>query len=127
MVPEHYRNLVEKLKMKTQNGQAVWNKTSGENEFKLDLGQGTITTDKWFDPQSKKNFIDLRIWNEKGDCIDTFKVAKIDNIQDFDYLLDLHNMARKAYFKVDETFRNILKELDSDKTIGKDPEADLPF
>ena len=46
----------------------------------------------------------------------------------YNYLIELHSLAKRAYFKVDETFKTIFKELDSDKTIGTErKDDDLPF
>lgn len=118
MITENFRTLIEKLKQKTTSKQAIWTKTSRDNEFKLELQKGAITTD-WFDDGSQIKWIDLIIYNDTGDVIDRIAFSSEEGA-DYAYVLDLHSMANRAYFKVDETIQGIFNELDSDKIVGKE-------
>ena len=127
MIPENFKTLVDKLVEKTSRKEAVWSKTSRDDEFKLDLGKGAITLDRWQNEETNEQLVDLAVLNENGDKIDYIYFSYSEK-EDFKYLTDLHSLAKRAYYKVDETFKLIFKELDSDKTIGTKNEQDnLPF
>ena len=127
MIPENYKILIEKLKLKTDKKEAVWSKTSRDNEFKLDLGKGAITVDSYSEDYNR--FIDMTILNDRGDTIDRIFFTSNEE-EEYHFLSDLHTLARRAYYKIDETIKEIFKELDSNKTIGNEnvaPLDDLPF
>lgn len=129
MVPDNFKILVDKLKAKTTKKEAIWTKTSRSNEFKLDLGKGAITVDSWEADDDYKQLVDIAVINEDGDRVDSIQFSSMEK-EDYKYLIELHAMAKRAYYKVDETFKTIFKELDSDKTIGterKPSPDDLPF
>ena len=119
MIPDNFVTLIQKLKEKTIAHKAIWVKTSRDNEFKLDLGKGAITTDRWISPEINLDCVDLVIINEKGDKVDSIEIASSYK-EDYKVLVELHVLAKRAYYKVDETFKNIFKELDDDKIIGKE-------
>lgn len=122
MIPENFKTLVDKLIEKTTKREAIWSKTSRDDEFKLDLGKGAITTDRWTG-SSGESLVDIAVINERGDRIDSIYFSSTEK-NDYEYLVELHSLAKRSYFKVDETFKSIFKELDSDKTIGKDKSGD---
>lgn len=129
MVPDNFKTLVEKLKEKTVKQEAIWSKTSRDEEFKLDLEKGAITVDRWLNEETGEQLVDIAVINDRGDRIDSIYFSQADK-DDYKYLIELHTMAKRAYYKVDETFKSIFKELDSDKTIGKEKKVDnddLPF
>jgi hypothetical protein len=127
MIPENFVTLIDKLSEKTSKKEAVWSKTSRDDEFKLDLGKGAITIDRWQNDDNNEQSVDLAVMNENGDRIDYIFFTYADR-DDFKNLAELHSLAKRAYYKVDETFKSIFKELDSDKTIGIKGEQDsLPF
>lgn len=124
MISDNIKTLIEKLKRKTQAGQAIWSKTSRDSEFKLEMQKGAITTDNWQDDYGNF-FVDLAIINENGDVIerDVFPGEEID---DYLILQEIYELAKKSYYRSDETLKTIFEELDSDKIIGKD-KGGLPF
>lgn len=127
MIPENFKILVDKLKEKTTKKEAIWSKTSRDDEFKLDLGKGAITVDRWNGEDPDEQFVDIAVINDRGDRIDSIYFMSSEK-EDFKYLVELHSLAKRAYYKVDETFKSIFKELDSDKTIGTEKKPDdLPF
>lgn len=124
---ENFQLLVDKLKNKTLAKQAIWIKTSRDNEFRLELSKGAITTDNWVDENDGRSLVDLLIFNDNGDIIDRV-VYSSEKDNDYGTLVELHSLAKKAYYKVDETLKGILEELDSDKTLGSektDPPLDF--
>lgn len=123
MIPENFKILIDKLKKKTSKNEAIWSKTIRNDEFKLDLGKGAITIDMWLNEEPPGQFVDIAIINEQGEKVDSITINSIEKV-DFEYLIDLHSLAKRSYFKVDETFKNIFKELDSDKVIGSKNKPD---
>jgi hypothetical protein len=128
MIPENFKTLVDKLKAKTTKKEAIWSKTSRNDEFKLDLGKGAITVDSWQSEDTAEQLVDIAVINERGDRVDSIYFSSSEK-EDYKYLIELHTLAKRAYYKVDETFKTIFKELDSEKTIGTErkTEDDLPF
>lgn len=129
MIPNNFKNLIEKLLNKTQKREVIWQKSSREDEYKLDLDSGALTVDKW-SPENKFNMsIDIAIYNDRGDRIDRIEVHSEENPDDFKLLDEFHSEVRRTYYKVDETFKGILTELDKEGAIGKEEKTsdDLPF
>ncbi len=123
MMSENLKFLITKLKEKTSLGQAIWKKTSNDTEFKLEFIKGAVTIDKW--ENEFENFIDIHIINENGEEVEGIK---IDSRSQQNYLIleELYEIIKKNYYKIDETFKSILDELDSEKIIGKSND-DFPF
>lgn len=123
MIPDNFKILIDKLKEKTNKKEAIWSKTSRNDGFKIDLGKGAITIDRWTN-ESNEKFVDIAVINEYGDKIDNIYYSSSEK-EDYKYLVELHILAKRAYYKVDETFKTIFKELDSDKTIGIEKRIDI--
>ena len=119
--------LVAKLIEKTENKMAVWDTTSRDNEFILNLEKSSITTDSWIMDNSK-NCVDLNVRNDKGLIIYSIIYNDIDNIVEYDYLMNLHSLAKSSFYNIDDTVNDIFNELNSDKIIGKKSSEDnLPW
>jgi len=127
MISTNIKILIEKLKKKTESGQAIWTKTSRDSEFKLELQKGAITTDNWEDNEGR--YIDLAIINENGEAIerDAFNLYEMTQVENYNTLYEIYEIAKKSYYKIDETLKTIFDELDSEKIVGKDKHRDLPF
>lgn len=123
MISANIKILIDKLKKKTELGQAIWSKTSRDTEFKLELQKGAITIDNWEDGEGL--FVDIAILNENGETIerDVFNVSE----EDYNVLFEIYMLAKNSYYKIDETLKTIFDELDSPKIVGKDRHRDLPF
>lgn len=129
MIPDNFKTLIAKLLVKTQKKEVIWQKSSREDEYKLELGSGALTVDKW-SPDNKYNMsIDVAIYNDRGDRIDRIAASEEEDREDFKLLDQFHTEVRRAYYKVDETFKGIFDELEKDGAIGKTvpPSSDLPF
>jgi len=122
MSPE-YKTFVSKLLEKTINKMAIWNKTSRENEFILKLADGSVSVDSWLDDDNEDLFVDLRIWNNKGEVIDILTHGL--KSPDYPELKNLHDVVKRSYLKIDDTLKSFIKELDSNKVAGEEDE--LPF
>jgi len=123
MIPENFKILIEKLKEKTLKKETIWTKTTRDDEFKLDFGQGAITVDQWSDDHDHVQYVDIAVFNERGDKIDTIYISS-DNKDEYKCLEELHALAKRAYYIVDDTFKIIFKEIESDKVIGIEKKSD---
>jgi len=123
MIPENIKKLITALLQKTNAKEAIWGKTSRDNEFKLIFENGAVTTDQW------DTSIDFAIYNKLGDRIDAYYYNS--GGEDFDLLMQLHSAAKRNFYKVEDTVNGLFEELNSPKKIGKQelekPEEDLPF
>lgn len=127
MIPSNMIDLIKALVDKTKSKEAIWGKTSRPNEFKLYLEKGAITTDCWND-EREGEFVGFAVYNVYGDRIDNFYAEKGE--PEFDMLMDLHNAAKREFYKVDETISSLFSEINDDKIIGKrliDGADELPF
>lgn len=123
MIAENFRLLIEKLKYKSSKREAIWAKTSRDEEFKLHLGKVTLLTDCWYDEVTFNKKVDLVILNEDGEKIDGVILSKGED--DYELLIELHALAKQSYYKIDETFKSIFEELDSNKVIGEKKKHEL--
>jgi hypothetical protein len=123
MIAENFRLLIEKLKYKSSKREAIWAKTSRDEEFKLHLGKVTLLTDCWYDEVTFNKNVDLVILNEDGEKIDGVILSKGED--DYELLIELHTLAKQSYYKIDETFKSIFEELDSNKVIGEKKKHEL--
>jgi hypothetical protein len=115
MIPINIESLIRALIEKTNAKKAIWGKTSRSNEFKLHFEKGAVTTDSWYNEDEE--FFDFGIYNSFGDRIDNFFAKK--GSPDFELLLELHNAAKREFFKVDETISSLFDEVKADKNVGK--------
>lgn len=127
MIPEKIEELVKSIIIKTNAGKANWGKTARVDEFKLFFEKGAITTDSWSLDDGNIVLFDFAIYNLNGDRIEYFSRGPIDD--GYQYLSELHEVARRDYYKVDETISGLFDEIKSEKSVGKRVEesGDLPF
>ena len=117
------KTLIEKLKEKTLKKEAILTKTTRDDEFKLDFGQGAITVDQWSDEHDHVQYVYIAVFNERGDKIDTIYISS-DDKEDYKFLEELHVLAKRADYIVDDTFKIIFKEIESDKVIENVKKSD---
>lgn len=125
MIPERTKELLIKLKDKSESGQAIWSKTSVDTEFKLEFQKGAVTIDNWED--SHGIFADFAIINDNGDIIERHIFNVNEDPDDYNFISNIYKSVKNSYYKTDETIKTIFDELDSEKTIGKDKRRELPF
>ena len=111
MIPEKITNLIKAIIEKTNSKKATWGKTARENEFKLHFQNGAITTDWWTNDRGVE-FVDIAIYNSYGDRIDSYEAEKGED--DYSILIEIHNVAKRDFFKVEETIENLFKEAKND-------------
>lgn len=132
MMSENIENLIRSLVQKTNKKEAIWGKTSGQNEFKLIFDTGAVTTSLW--NVEEMDVINIAIYNKFGDKIENYYAN--ENEDEFELLKELHDSARKEFYKVDDTLKGLFEELKGIKSIGKreieneppsNNDDDLPF
>ncbi|WP_029294256.1 hypothetical protein [Chryseobacterium hispalense] len=111
------KNLIQLLKDKTANKNAIWSRTSGNNEFKIEINNATITTDCWFTDDIL--YYDFVILNENGEVVERISVSDTNIFsEEYQILSDFYDVVKNSYFKIDETIDNILNELNTNTKIG---------
>lgn len=104
---EKIKQLISSLIVKTEQRQLKWQRTSRSNEFKVNLSNGSVSTDRWHD--SGTEYIDFRIFNNVGEEIEALQFNQTD--ADFNLVLGLHSSVLRNYLKIDETIDGMLGEL----------------
>lgn len=126
MLTAKIKELISKLREKTRKDEAVWEKTSREDEFMLKLDSGAIAVDKWSD--NTENNVDFSIYNENGDLIDRVLADDLNNLEEYNLINNFHSDIRRAYYKADQTIDGIFNELNKEGKIGKSNNVDdFPF
>lgn len=123
MIPEKIQLLIKTIIEKTNNNEITWGKTARENEFKLFMDTGAITTDRW--DHEDIQYVDLSIYNNFGDKIENF--FPDESSKDFEIINELHKSARREFYKVDQTLEGMFQELQSSKKVGKREVEDDTF
>jgi hypothetical protein len=127
MIPERLKKILELLKGKTLDKKAIWNKTSGGNQFKLSINDGSaITISEWENNWASPQF-EIVIFNTSGDAIERFN-TEIDGItkEDTSLLQSFHKAASDSYYKVDETLDALLESIMHQDIIGNKEEPTSP-
>lgn len=138
MIPEKLKTLIELLIEKTIKKQAIWNKGSGSNQFKLLISQGAAITVTQWEQQYGSDKIDygVNIFNSNGQAIEGFVSDNDTSKEELRLLQNFYKAASDQYYKVEETMEAILNSLTGDDVIGikedsifnaDDDKDDLPF
>ncbi len=109
MIPEKYRELIEKLIRATRQKKVVWEQTSREAEYKAVIGSSMVTTDNWDFPDNVMN-ADVAIWNSNGMKVDS--IQAMEGTEDYAEIMKLHSVARASFLRADETIADILGHLE---------------
>jgi len=125
---EKLKQLVALLIIKTENKQVIWNKASGDYQFKLILDSGIAVTISYYegDINDGENY-HIAVFNSKGDVVHRYYCYVND--EHWSLLSKFHRVASDTYYNVDETFEELLNSVNSEDVIGTVSEEgdDLPF
>lgn len=136
MIPEKLKKLIELLTVKTQEKKAIWNKSSGANQFKLSLSEGmAIAVNFWPEEYNEGESYGVTIFNINGDAIEGFVTDADTEHETYNLLKQFHKAVSDQYYKVDETMDALLASIKSNEIIGiidkpqqqQGEEDDLPF
>lgn len=136
MIPEQLKQLIQLLTEKTKEKKAIWNKVSGNNQFRLSISEGvSITINEWADNYNGDGY-EVVIFNVSGDAIQRYFSDGHTPPEDYELLKTFHKAASDQYFKVEETLAALLTSITGQEVIGKldtpptqspNEDDDLPF
>lgn len=139
MTESRYVVLIDKLIQKTEEGQTVWRKAERDSAFRLNFRRGNIVIDHWTGDNNSE-LVDMIIYNERGEKVDSLNFGDIAGQVEYSRLIELYNLVRRRYLRIEETIEGLLEELDGDEIIGEDrfsymsyqdceegEEGDIPF
>lgn len=106
---ERIIDLINRLIKNTEQGQVEWQRTSRDNEFKIDLKNGAVSTDSWTDDNTLE-LIDFRVYNIIGDQIGSWVLSSSED--GYDLIKELHSTVNRKYLRIDETLDGMLEELE---------------
>ena len=125
MLTAAQKDLLLKIKLKTEQGKAVWKETSVDDKFVLDLKSSSISMES-FVTHGVRN-LRFEVINPQGKNIERFSIEQEHFPRDeWDEFWPLFEMVRRSVLKVDETLGDISKELDSDDIVGEGGEPRFP-
>jgi len=109
--------LVQLLTQKTKLRGVIWNETSAENQYKLNFDDSYVLIDqRWIGMDYDKYSFQLR--NKEGKVLDS--IDSEDQSQYAEQLRELFASIVNAYYKVEETYESIFKELSTNSKVGKE-------
>ncbi|RYE13018.1 MAG: hypothetical protein EOP34_09715 [Rickettsiales bacterium] len=140
MIPEKLKQLIILLTDKTQKKKAIWDKASGNNQFKLSISDSgiAVTINEDDSNWNRGTIYEVTVFNSSGYPIERFASDDNSNHEDFGLLKAFHKAASDQYYKVEETMDAILNSITNQEIIGKldnskninfkdDDDVDLPF
>lgn len=116
MIQEKFDELVGILTSSTESGKVDWEQSSSKDEYQTKIGDNAISVGL-FDPnslasmifssdRSNKLYYYINVYNSKGLQVDSEERAV--NEIGFAKLKNLYQIAKRKYFKADETLDDIL-------------------
>lgn len=110
------KEIVDALKLGTEEGRLNWQSTEREDEYSILFGSGGVTVDNWNHIEESDGttykIVDIAFLNSVGEIIDQISFEKTTNSVDYKILLDLHQLAKRNTLKIDETLNNILNDIE---------------
>jgi hypothetical protein len=116
MLTAAQKDLLLKIKLKTEQGKAIWKETSVDDNFVLDLKTSSISVTAIVGRLGR--MLRFEVINPQGKNIEMFSIEQFAS-DEWDEFWPLFEMVRRKVLKVDETLRDISKELDSDDIVGE--------
>lgn len=109
-----YNQLIDKLLQATIEGRLSWVASSMANEYQTSIGQNLVLISGprrslGFNVNLEMENMSIALVNNDGVEIDRQKVEVSDSA--YDNFLELFDMARKNYYKVDETLQEVIDEV----------------
>lgn len=116
---DNIEKIVNILIKKNANRETIWTKTSGENEYKIQLNNATLTIDMWGGIEGEEHY-DITIYNGRGEQIDYFNISESEysKAYEFELLKKLYESTVDVYFRKGETINDILSQLNEEGIVG---------
>ena len=114
MITKEYRELIDKIIERTNEGKIKWETTSDSLKFLCKIGDRTVVVYSYvynFNPTGMDlNCISFEILDFFGEKIDGIYVDESE--LDFAKMTDLYDMARRNALRIDQTIRDLLDALE---------------
>lgn len=109
-----YNKLIERLLQATSEGKLHWDASSQANEYQVSVGENLVLISGprrslGFNVNLDMENMSIALVNRDGIEIDRQKVEISDPT--YEKFLELFDMARKNYYKVDETLQEVIDEV----------------
>ncbi|WP_431294603.1 hypothetical protein [Pedobacter sp. P26] len=118
MIPERLKKIVTLLRDKTSEKKAIWNKTSGQDEYKLQIGEGSSIVVSFDYGNYNSEYITISIFNKNGDMVERYDNENEQDEDSSKLLWSFHKAARDSYYKVEETMEHLLNEISKQDVVG---------
>jgi len=106
------------LRDKTSEKKAIWNKTSGQDEYKLQIGEGSSIVVSFDYGNYNSEYITISIFNKNGDMVERYDNENEQDEDSSKLLWSFHKAARDSYYKVEETMEHLLNEISKQDVVG---------
>lgn len=109
MIPEQYRQMIDKITDMTKERAIEWETTSDKLKFELEIEDNSIIILKYSDFESGIPIIGFEIRDDYGDLVDGMYISS-DDI-DYETMDNLFSEARRNAMKIENTISNIMSIL----------------
>jgi hypothetical protein len=115
---ERLKALINGLIGKCEEEKVNWEK-KGRYKYKLSLSEGRIVILIVNPPYFDSSYCLLEIYNDK-ELMENIISCKYNSDNEAYFMLKkLYDCANKSYFKIDETYQTVFKEIEESELIGK--------
>lgn len=119
MIPNIYKDIIDGLQTKSQNGEANWRTTGRDNEYIIYFQKFSLSILYGYDENDESYYISISIYNENGESIDSFWVG--NNLkEEYEFLQQLYQSAKRKALRIDEAITEIFSEVNKKGIIGND-------
>ena len=108
-IPKQILEIIKKVDEKTLTKKVNWERTSNPTEYKLTFKGGAVTIDN-YEAADGSVWTDFGVYNNNGGLIE--RIAFLAGTEDYKLLLNVYNNVKESVLKINETYNNILSELD---------------
>ena len=126
MFSEAYRDLIQKLFVRTQEGRVEWQPTAESTVFLAPIGKHVFSIRAWFNPATSRPTVTVEVLKSSGEKVDSFNVTQREP-DDYVWLMDLHELARRKALNIDNAINEMLGDLDEATSSGEGEDNDVPF
>ena len=119
MIPEIYKEILDRLHIKSQNGEANWRTTGRDNQYIIYFQKFSLSIIYGYEESDNSCYILLSIYNENGESIDSFYVDD-NSKEEYEFLEKLYQSAKRKALKIDEAVSEMLLEVNKKGIIGAD-------
>lgn len=118
MIPERYKELVQKLSQRTNDGKVNWKSTSDEKTFIIDFREFSLSISSYYSRRDSSEYVNFQILDSDGEVIDYFNVSEGDTEWFLSH--ELYSESRRKARGIDLVIGDITKELESGGLVGEE-------